>query len=191
VGTRVRREPFVVLAAIVAVGFNLRIGLVSIGPLLEEIRTSLRMSHPEAGLIATIPALALAALFAPGGRWTAIHGPRRTLVLALVTVGTAIILRSATTPGLWIAFYAFGVGALFPLALTLDVAPNPATAGRLASTALGIGYAASACAPVLVGGLHDLSGGYGVPLVVTAGFAAATIPFAFRLPRRRPAVSSP
>jgi CP family cyanate transporter-like MFS transporter len=83
--------------------------------------------------------------------------------------------------------FAVGSGALFPLALTLplDVASDASQAGRLTGAAVMIGYFVSAFAPVAVGALRDLTGGFGVPFALLASSAALTAPLALALPPKR------
>jgi len=79
---------------IIAVALNLRIGIVSIGPLLEDIRASLDMSRPLAGLVTMLPVLALAVFSVLGGRWIAAVIMRAGLLAALVVLTLAILARA-------------------------------------------------------------------------------------------------
>jgi CP family cyanate transporter-like MFS transporter len=105
-----------------------------------------------------------------------------------MTIGVLGIAAWPTVlPFLWMTLFAVGSGALFPLALTLplDVAADASQAGRLTGAALMIGYFLSAFAPVAIGALRDLTGGFGVPFALLAISAALTAPLALALPPRR------
>jgi hypothetical protein len=61
------RRTALVLTGLILLSFNLRPAAVSIGPVLEEVRTGLHLSGPEAGLLTSLPVLAFA-LFGSTGR---------------------------------------------------------------------------------------------------------------------------
>jgi CP family cyanate transporter-like MFS transporter len=63
---------------------------------------------------------------------------------------------------------AVGVGAGFPLGLSLIAwrTTDGAAAGATSALALGVGYVCAALVPLLIGVLLDLTGGYRVPLAV-------------------------
>jgi CP family cyanate transporter-like MFS transporter len=71
----------------------------------------------------------------------------------------------------------FGIaqGAGFALALTLIVlrSPTPLVAARLGGVAQCLGYLVAAAGPLLLGALHDLTGGWEVP---TAVLVAVLVP---------------
>lgn len=90
-------------------------------------------------------------------------------------------------PWIWAALMAVGVGAGFPLGLSLIAwrSPHGAAAGSTSALALGVGYVCAAAAPLLIGVLLDLTGGYRIPLavlLVAGGVQAAAI---VALSRRR------
>ena len=68
----------------------------------------------------------------------------------------------------WVCLYGIAQGAGFSLALTLMVlrSPDAAIAARLSGVAQLIGYLIAATGPVLLGYVHDLSGGWEWPIVV-------------------------
>ncbi len=91
-------------------------------------------------------------------------------------------------PWIWATLMAVGVGAGFPLGLSVIAwrSPDAATAGAASGLALGIGYLSAGVAPLLMGLLLDLTGGYPVPLallLLVGGLQALAI----ALIRRRPA----
>jgi CP family cyanate transporter-like MFS transporter len=89
-----RAERILVVVGIVAVAFNLRPALVSIGPVLAELTTELGMSPTAAGLLTTLPALAFATfgVLAPG--LAARMGVHRVTLLCLLAMVTGLALRA-------------------------------------------------------------------------------------------------
>jgi CP family cyanate transporter-like MFS transporter len=85
-----------VVVAIVVLGFNLRPAAVSVGPVLDEITSGLRMSSTTAGILTTLPVLAFA-VFGALAPWLArLVGLHRITLLALVTVVAGLGLRART-----------------------------------------------------------------------------------------------
>lgn len=101
--------------------------------------------------------------------------------IALVGVALAgagwlgVLLAPAAAPWLWASLLGCGFGTGFPLVLTLMIlrAPDVRHAAELSGMAQAVGYTVAALAPVAIGALHDLSGGWTVPLIV---LAASTLP---------------
>lgn len=90
-----------------------------------------------------------------------------------MTVGlVGIALVPTTGAWVWLALFALGNGAVFPLTLTmpLDVSSDAGEAAEMMAWTLGLGYLMSAAAPVLVGTLRDATGGFAVPVLVLAAF---------------------
>lgn len=88
------------------------------------------------------------------------------LVCSLVAY-LGLLLAPAAAPTLWAVSLGVGLGA-FPLALVLLGLRARSSAGTaaLSSLAQGGGYLLAATGPVAVGALHDLTGGWTVPLSV-------------------------
>ncbi|MGQ0482644.1 MAG: MFS transporter, partial [Pseudonocardia sp.] len=80
-------------------------------------------------------------------------------------------------PWLWVTLMAVGVGAGFPLGLSVIAwrTSDGATAGATSGLALGVGYLCAGAAPLAMGVLLDLTGGYPLPLalLLVAGAAQA------------------
>lgn len=99
-------------------------------------------------------------------RWTFWAG----LSLACGVAGTAGALcwpqPAFVGPWLWVMLMAVGVGAGFPLGLSVIAwrTPDGAGAGATTGLALGVGYVIAGVAPLVMGVLLDLTGGYPVPL---------------------------
>jgi CP family cyanate transporter-like MFS transporter len=106
------------------------------------------------------------------------HGSRRqwlVLVSAMLAVATVGI---AAFPGggyAWALLAGTGVGALFPLILTmpLDVAHAPRDVGAVAAIMLGGGYGIAAIAPIGLGAVRDATGSFDASLWVLVAVAAA------------------
>jgi MFS transporter, CP family, cyanate transporter len=75
---------------------------------------------------------------------------------------------------LWVLLGAIGCGSLIVIALSLFSlrTVNYPQAASLSGMAQSVGYGLAAAGPVMFGGLRDLSGGWTVPLLVTAGVMA-------------------
>jgi CP family cyanate transporter-like MFS transporter len=94
--------------------------------------------------------------------------------LFLATVGIA------TLPGagwVWAALAGLGIGASFPLTLTLplDVARDPADTGAVVGLMLGAGYTIAAAGPFLLGAARDLTGSFTASLWVLVVVAGALV----------------
>jgi CP family cyanate transporter-like MFS transporter len=81
------------------------------------------------------------------------------------------------------AVLGFGLGGGFSLALVLlaDLAASPAAASRLAAMTFLVCYSAASLAPVLIGALHDLTGGFAAPFGLLALLACGELAMATRL----------
>ena len=81
------------LLALILVALNLRPAIAMIGPLLGSMQAELALTHRGAGLLTSLPTLAMG-LFAFGGGWLVSHlGLRRTGRLALLVLAGATLLR--------------------------------------------------------------------------------------------------
>lgn len=84
-----------------------------------------------------------------------------------------LMLAPGVPPLVWAVFLGIGAGTGFPLVLTLfvlrgrDVRHTAALSGMAQS----VGYTLAAIAPLAIGALHDLSGGWALPLGVLATLA--------------------
>jgi CP family cyanate transporter-like MFS transporter len=104
-------------------------------------------------------------------------GTRRSQLAAVAAVTFAGFLGFVTLPHLgmiWAVVIGLGLGAIFPLVLTLpvDVAEGPAAVGATAALMLLGGYVVSSLGPVGLGLLRDATGGYGLALWLLVALAA-------------------
>ena len=97
--------------------------------------------------------------------------------LFVATVGIAAL------PGggfMWATLAGLGIGATFPLTITLplDVAGNPADTGAVVGLMLGAGYTITAVGPIMLGAVRDATGSFSASLwvlVVVAGVLVLSI----------------
>ncbi|WP_432934628.1 MFS transporter [Microbispora sp. CA-135349] len=110
------------------------------------------------------------------------------VVAALLTVGgyLGVLLAPATVPWLWMIVLGLGQGASIALALLIITlrAPDPASVTALSAVAQSSGYVLAALGPLAFGLLHELSGGWTVPLL--AGLGACAIQLASGVLAARP-----
>ncbi|MFI7480918.1 MFS transporter [Kocuria sp. M1R5S2] len=99
---------------VVLIAVNLRVGFVTVGPLLEEISRDLGISAGQAGLLTGLP-LAMFALFSPVAPSLAARtGLDRALWLSLLLLAAGILGRSTPVPGaVWIGTAVVGIGIAF------------------------------------------------------------------------------
>ena len=99
---------------VVLIAVNLRVGFVTVGPLLEEISRDLGISAGQAGLLTGLP-LAMFALFSPVAPAVAARtGLDRALWLSLLLLAAGIAGRSAPVEGaVWVGTAVIGIGIAF------------------------------------------------------------------------------
>jgi len=103
-------RPGFVLVGLLLVGANLRAGITSVGPVLDDMRGDLGLSSTAASALISLPLLAFAVVspFAPA--LARRLGLEQTLALALGALGAGIVLRSLPLPGsLWVGTILLGV----------------------------------------------------------------------------------
>ncbi|HSK51550.1 MAG TPA: MFS transporter [Clostridia bacterium] len=104
-------------------------------------------------------------------------GTRRSQLASVAAVAFAGFLGIVLLPDYavaWAIVLGVGLGAIFPLVLTLpvDVAEGPAAVGATAALMLLGGYIVSSIGPVGLGLLRDATGGYGLSLWLLVLLAA-------------------
>jgi CP family cyanate transporter-like MFS transporter len=95
---------------------------------------------------------------------------------AWTTLGfVGLVFWPTTVPYLWAAIVGTGLGATFPLVLTLVVlrARTSEDTGGLSAMVQGVGYGIAALGPLVVGALHDATGSWRVAFLL---LLALTVP---------------
>ena len=149
-------------------------------------------SAAAAGALLAVNSLAqlLAALVMPvlAGR---LSDPRPAVVsaVAATAMGCAWLLAMPDLlPWVAVAVAGIGLGGGFALALVLvaDFAAHPLAASRLAAFVFLVGYTVAAIAPVLIGAIRDLTGGFTVAFALLTAMAVLQVWLGSRLgPERR------
>jgi CP family cyanate transporter-like MFS transporter len=110
--------------------------------------------------------------------------PVLAVAVACSVLGAAVLF-AAPDAAPWAAttVLGLGLGGGFTLALVLlaDLAASPAAASHLAAMTFLVCYSAAALAPVLIGALHDATGGFTTPFGLLALLACAELAMATRL----------
>jgi CP family cyanate transporter-like MFS transporter len=123
-------------------------------------------------------------------------GTRRTQLAGAATLSVAGALVIALTPGepagslvsaAAVVLLGLGIGAYFPLALTLpvDVAADPADAASISALMLLIGYLLAATSPVVLGFVRDALGDFTAVTWILVAVALAQLPLALSLHPKR------
>lgn len=145
---------------------------------LPLIYRSAGISAADAGLLlAVVTATGIPmALTVPA--WAARCRDQRVFPVVLTLLTTAgfvgVLLAPATLPALWAVLIGAGLGGNFPLALTLVVlrTARPADTAALSTMAQGIGYLmAAVVGPFAVGVLHEVAGGWSLPIGLLVALA--------------------
>ena len=178
------------MLGILLIAANLRPSITAVGPVLDDIRTSLQLSSGLASVLISIPLVAFG-LFSPVAPWiTRRLGIEGALGAALGTLAVAIVVRSLPwTPALWIGTTLLGaaiavMNVVLPSLIKRDY---PNRVGQLTGLYTGAlsGFAAIAAgiAVPIAGLAHD---GWRLSLGVWALFALVALAvFAPRLRRAR------
>jgi CP family cyanate transporter-like MFS transporter len=124
--------PAFVLLGLLLVAFNLRAPLTGVGPLLNQIRASTGLTASAAGLLNTLPLLALGVFSLMAPRLGRALGMERAIFAAMVLLAVGIGLRSA--PG--IAFL-FGGTLLLGMAIAVSNVMLPSLIKRDFSRRIG------------------------------------------------------
>ncbi len=107
-------------------------------------------------------------------------GSRRGQMASVATMALVGYLGISVLPDaawLWAAFLGFGLGAVFPLCLTLpvDVAHGPAEVGAVAALMLLGGYLIAGFGPVLLGLVRDATGDFGATMWLLVGLSIVLV----------------
>ena len=139
--------------------------------------------------IGIVPTLAVPLI---ADRW----GTRRSQLSVTAVLSTLGALIIALTPGeptgslvtiAAVVLLGLGIGAYFPLALTLpvDVAVDPADAASVSALMLLVGYSLAALSPVALGFVRDSAGDFVAVTWILVAIAVAQLPLSLSLNSRR------
>lgn len=116
---------------------------------------------------------------------------QRALVVVVAAIWAAgiggLLIAPATWTILWMALFGIAAGSALSIALTLIVLRSPDTphAAAMSGMAQSVGYLLAATGPFLVGALHDLSGGWRVPIIAVLLVLVPTLLFGLAAGRDR------
>lgn len=190
-----RRAPAaLVLAALLALAFNLRPAAVSVGPALGMIRGDLRMSDTVAGVLTAVPDLCFAVFGAVAPALARRFGAARVVFVGTVLMVLGQSLRAFTHSTAW--FLALSVLALAGMATANVLLPSlvkawfPERIGlvtALYSTSLTVGVTVASLATVPLA--HAAGGWRGAFLWLTGAAVVAVVAWALLLTDRTPTQS--
>ncbi|MFG3440893.1 CynX/NimT family MFS transporter [Nonomuraea sp. NPDC047897] len=179
---RTRPLAWLLVLGIVLAALNLRTAVTSVGPLLDQLAGALGMTSVGTGLLTTLPVLAFATVGAVTPALALRIGEHRLLLLALVTLGVGMLVRSvvgSATVFLLSSALALSGGAVGNVLIpTLIKRHFPARTGVMTtvyttSLAAGTMLAAAATVPI-----ERASGDWHIALGVWAALAAvAAVPW--------------
>lgn len=186
------RRHWLLLAAIVLTGLNLRTAVTTVGPLLQELQRGLDMTPAVAGLLTTLPVICFAALGSATPALTRRFGEQPVVAGALVVMSIGLLAR-AMTASVWVfllmSVLALAGGAAGNIVLPALVKRHfPHRTGAVVAaytTALAVGQASGAALAVPVARLAGEQGwrfGIGVWATVSA---VAVLPWLPLLAARR------
>jgi CP family cyanate transporter-like MFS transporter len=160
-----------------ASGGNLRPALTSVGPVLEEIRSSLGLSGTAAGLLATLPLL-MFACFSPLARLAQAFGLERILAGCLALIAAGIALRSQGSVAALFGgtvIFAIGIAVANVLIPSLIKRDFPHQIEGMTTAYLMVMALTAAVATGFAAPLSHLAGGWRASLAVWAVFAAISL----------------
>ncbi len=164
------------------VAFNLRTGLIGVGPILPDVTDDLHLTHTQGSLLVALPTALMGLSALPGGRLVDRFGARSILTIGLALVAIAGGLRAAANffPMLVLltAIFGIGIGIAQPGLPRLGLALYPRNAGLATGVYAGGFFAGSVVAsfltPVLLGFSDELSR-WRIPLAVWGGLAGLSL----------------
>ncbi|TXG87286.1 MAG: MFS transporter [Thermomicrobiales bacterium] len=176
------RHATLALALLSLVAFNLRTGLIGVGPLLPDVTDDLHLTHTESSLLVALPTALMGLSALPGGRLVDRFGARSILTTGLALVALAGGLRAAANAFpmlvLLTALFGVGIGIAQPGLPRLGLALFPRNAGLATGVYAGGFFLGSVVAsfltPVLMGFSEEASR-WRIPLAVWGGVAGVCL----------------
>ncbi|MGI8664749.1 MAG: MFS transporter [Jatrophihabitans sp.] len=157
------RHGWLIVAAIVLTGLTMRVAVLSVGAVLDDLERGLGVSSGVAGIITSLPVIAFAGIGVLGPRLAHRFGEHRLLAAALLAATAGILLRSVAGD-IWLfavlSMLALTGGAMANVLMPAVVKKHfPDRIGSMTAvytTALAVGATAAAGLTVPV---SDLAGG--------------------------------
>jgi CP family cyanate transporter-like MFS transporter len=178
------------VAALVLAALNLRPGVTSLGPVLEEVRDSLSMSGTLSGVLTSIPAACFALIGSAAPALARRYGPAGAIAAAATVLTAGLVLRPfATDPALFVALTALSLAGiaianvLLPGVVKERFPDRVGAMTGLYSMALNVG--ASSAAAVTVPLTEAFGGNWRYGLGAWSVLAAMAVPPWLALARRR------
>ena len=170
------------LALLSLVAFNLRTGLIGVGPILPDVTDDLHLTHTQGSLLVALPTALMGLSALPGGRLVDRFGARAIITIGLALVALAGGLRATANlfPMLVLltGIFGIGIGIAQPGLPRLGLALFPRNAGLATGVYAGGFFAGSVVAsfftPVLLGFSDELSR-WRIPLAVWGGLAGLSL----------------
>lgn len=88
------RQRWLIIAALVLTGLNMRVAVSSVGAVLDDLESGLHTSSGVAGIITSLPVVAFAGIGSLGPRLSRRFGEHRLLTAALLTAAAGLVLRA-------------------------------------------------------------------------------------------------
>lgn len=186
-----RRVRGLAVAALVLAALNLRPGVTSLGPVLEEVRDSLSMSGTTSGVLTSIPAACFALVGSTAPTLARRYGAAGAIAAAAAVLTAGLALRPfAGDPALFVALTALSLAGiaianvLLPAVVKERFPDRVGAMTGLYSMALNAG--ASSAAAVTVPLTEAFGGDWRYGLGAWSVLAAMAVPPWLVLARRRP-----
>jgi len=149
----------------------------SVAAWLPSLLIANGMSEARAGFM-----LSISPLFGTAGSFIApLLTDRRPDQRWLIWLSTAmcvfglvgLLVAPVTATALWVVVFGFGSGMTLSLALTFIGLRSPDShhAAELSSMSQSVGYTLAALGPLLVGLIHDITGGWRMPILMILAFS--------------------
>ena len=169
------KNTFLLLFVIAAISINLRLGITSVGPLMDTIRTSLSLSNAQASLLTTVPVLCMGIFASLATVLNKKYGSKFTLILMLSVLGVATALRGFFPGFSTLLITAFLIGlAIAVLGPTMSSVIKKYFPGH-AAIAIGISTffmsMGSAASAALTGIFFEVSDSFMFALAIWSAFA--------------------
>ena len=110
------------------------------------------------------------------------QAPHAVIATVFTLAGFAGVMLAPTfAPWLWMVVLGLGQGSTISLALLIITlrAPDPESVTALSAVAQTVAYVFAAAGPLLIGAIHEATGGWTVPLGFAVGLSGVQLAFAY------------